>query len=251
MLHVVRRTTPTHTPTPGVMRVNVAAFDLAQTPHAHSHRDAEAVSPSTKFVELLLLATAEQEYQHQGGVVREEGDCCPVCMRVHGSDTRGVGTGGEDDDAKPHDEYSTPQTPPAAIENAIRALAVPLPVPPQQARTSPAPPATKRVQLPTTAPTPGEIYAPTAGRGGAAVRAAGVVWYQLHCHTSHWVCGECFDEMTRYQSGRVTCPLCRHPAASYSRYSGGGRMRDSAAHVSGDQSAEGRMVEGMLAAVAG
>ena len=162
------------------MSVNVAAFDLAQTPHAHSHRDAEAVSPSTKFVELLPLATAEQEYQHQGGVVREEGDCCPVCMRVHGSDTRGVGTGGEDDDAKPHDEYSTPQTPPAAIENAIRALAVPLPVPPQQARTSPSPPATKRAQLPTTAPTPGEIYAPTAGRGGAAVRAAGVVWYQLH-----------------------------------------------------------------------
>jgi len=213
------------------------------------------VSPSTKFVELLLLATAEEEYQHQGGLVREDGDCCPVCMRVHDPDTRDVDAGREDDDAKPHDDDTTPQTPPGALEIAIHARAGPLPEPPPQSHTGPSSPATKRAPLPTTASMPGVIHAPTAGRGDgdAAVTATGVVWYQLHCHKSHWVCGECFDEWKRYHSGLVTCPMCRHPAASYTHATAGGRMRDSAAHASGDQSVEGMMatVEGMLAAVAG
>ena len=171
------------------------------------------MSPSIKFVELALLTAAEQEYQHQGGAVPEEGDCCPVCLCVHNPDTRGVDAGREDDDD------TTPPLPP--------------PEPPRLSRTSPSPPATKPGQLLATEPTPGVICAPTAGRNDAAGTAAGVEWYQLHCHKSHWVCGECFDEWKRHHGGLVTCPMCRHPVASYTHSRSGGRMSDSAAHATG------------------
>ena len=164
-------------------------------------------------MELCLLGELHAEFVYQGWLKQVYGDQCLVCWRIHDPDP---------------DEAALAEARPAAGGRSL-----------SRGDHGGTPPRDgERLLLEANRePNGAAAAAAAAGKGAATAAAAAgntaaaadrgvsvpdgcVLWVQLHCHRSHWLCGECFGDWKaacQTEAREATCPSCRSVVRSHTR----------------------------------